>query len=307
MFTSAQNMALVRTELDALFYQKFQYAQFPGHATAETSDIFKPVQVSGAEYFEEVFKGASLAKITGESQVVGLSTPKIDYKKTITIKDFTDSVELTKNLFDDGKFNVYSEMIADLASKARRTRDINAFRVFRNAFTTELTADGQPFVSAAHPLIGGGTQSNLLTGPLNTVNWNLAVVSLMQQRDHAGVIMSQLPKLLLVPPALWETATQILDSELQADTANNNINVWRSAMGVMVMTSVDISAAAGGSDTAWFVLSENHSVKRYIRQGVETSMREWGQSNNRTYLYQYNFREEVSVIDHIGVAGSTGL
>jgi hypothetical protein len=67
-----------------------------------------------------------------------------------------------------------------------------------------------------------------------------------------------------------------------------------------------MSAAAGGSDTAWFLLARNHAIKRLIRQGIETFLRPWGYSNNRTYLYQANFREEAVAIDYVGTIGAKG-
>jgi hypothetical protein len=68
-----------------------------------------------------------------------------------------------------------------------------------------------------------------------------------------------------------------------------------------------LGAAAGGSDTAWYLLSDNHSVTRLVRQGIQTALRSWEYSNNRTYLYQANFREEVYSPDYIGCVGSTGV
>jgi hypothetical protein len=62
-----------------------------------------------------------------------------------------------------------------------------------------------------------------------------------------------------------------------------------------------------GSDTVWFVLdSKRHAVRRFVRQGIVTNLRDWGMSNNRTYYYQANFREEVFVPDYIGVVGALG-
>jgi len=136
---------------------------------------------------------------------------------------------------------------------------------------------------------------------------NNAIVNLAEQKNQAGVIKGQMPSVLLVPPKLIKTALEYTDSALAADSATNNLNVWRSAYGFTVVSNPYIGAAAGGSDTAWFLLARNHAVTRVVRQGVETFLRPWGYSNNRTYLYQANFREEVKVADYIGVVGSTGL
>lgn len=188
---------------------------------------------------------------------------------------------------------------------ARVTQDDNAFKLFRDAFATAVTADGG-YVCGSHTLIGGGTVTNYTTGALSTTTLNTAIVALRQQKNQAGVILGNVPNVLLVPSALFKKAVEITESALLADTANNNINVYRSAYGITVYTSPYLDAAAGGSDTAWFLLSKNHSVTRLIRQGIQTALRSWEYSNNRTYLYQANFRETVYCPDYVGIYGSTG-
>lgn len=202
---------------------------------------------------------------------------------------------------------VWSKTVADFAMVARVTQDDNAFALFRNAFTTSLTADGVALISASHTLIGGGTVSNLVSGALTPTTLNDGIVSLAQQKNQAGVILGNNPSVLLVPPALFKHATEITQSALIADSANNNLNVYRSAFGLTVYTSPYIGAASGGSDTAWFLLSRNHSVTRLIRQGIQTALRDWTYSNNRTYFYQANFREAVYAPDYVGIVGSTGV
>ena len=203
---------------------------------------------------------------------------------------------------------VWSKTVADLALKARRTQDDNAFAWFRGAFTTSLTADGAAFCGT-HTLIGGGTVVNFATGAgsaLSGTSINTAIVALTEQKDQAGVVLGNTPAIMLVPPALFKKAKEETDSALYADNANNAINVYRSAYGFVVYQSPYLGAAAGGSDTAWFLLARNHSVTRLIRQGIQTALRDWSMSNNRTYLYQYNFREEVYAPDYIGVYGNVG-
>lgn len=308
MFTEAQNFAIVQTELDTVFFQAFQYdASIPGIATANTGMIFKPLTIDRAAYIGEVNKGPGLFSIIGEVQTVPLSTPKVSNKYTILIKDFAEGIEVSKDLFDDNMHGVWAEEVRQLALMARVTQDQNAFKVFRGAFTTTLTADGVAFISASHPLIGGGTTSNLVTGALSTTTFNNAIVALRQQVNQAGVILGGSPSILLVPSKLFVLAKQITESALVSDSANNALNVFRSAYGINVYTSPYLDAVAGGSDTAWFLMTPQHSVSRVTRQGLETALRPWQFSNNRTYFYQANFREEVFVPDYAGSVGSTGL
>lgn len=309
MFSESQNFAIVQTELDSVFYQNFEYdTTIPGMATAMTAEIFKPMQTTHAAYIEEVYAGNPLFVNIGETQTVPTSTPKVANKLTTYVKDFALSVELSKNLFDDNMHGVWNRTVADMALKARRTQDDNAMAFFRGAFTTSLTADGVA-VCGAHTLIGGGTETNYSTGAgsaLSDTTINTGIVALAQQKDQRGVILGCTPAIMLVPPALFKQARQLTDSVLVSENANNAVNVYRSAYGFTVYQSPYLGAAAGGSDTAWFMLARNHSVTRLIRQGIQTSLRDWTMSNNRTYLYQANFREAVYAPDYVGIYGFVG-
>lgn len=308
MFTEAQNAAIVRTELDFVFFQEFQYdATEPGIATAGSGELFKPQYTTHAAEIYEVFKGVGLYSQTAETGTVPLDTPKVANKVFVNVLDWTKGVELSKDMFDDNMHGVWSRIVSDMATKARVTQDYNAFGLFRGAFTTTLTADGAALVSATHTLINGQTYSNLITNPsgtgLTSDSLYAMIVGLRQQVDQAGVLLGNVPSILLVPTKLFKKAIELTDSALIADSANNAINVYRSAYGFKVMTSPYLDLVAGGSDTAYFLLSSNHQVTRLIRQGIETSLRSWEYSNNRTYLYQANFRESYYVPDYIGVVG----
>lgn len=305
MFNEAQNAAIVRTELDFVFFQEFEYDSTtdPGIATARSAELFKPQHTTHAAEVYEVFKGVGLYTQTAETGNVALDTPKVANKVFVNVLDWTKGVELSKDMFDDNMHGVWSRIVSEMALKARVTQDYNAFGLFRGAFTTTLTADGAALI-ASHTLINGQTYSNLLSGTgLTSDTLFSAIVALRQQVDQSGVLLGNQPSILLVPTKLFKKAIELTDSALIADSANNAINVYRSAYGFKVMTSPYLDAVAGGSDTAWFLLSKNHSITRLIRQGIETSLRSWEYSNNRSYFYQANFREAYYVPDYIGVVG----
>ncbi len=308
MFTEAQNFAVVQTELDSVFYQRFDELEpYPSLATARTAELFKPIETDHAAYIEEVYKGSGFFPKIGETTSVPMSVPKVANKLTTLVTDFAQGINISKNLFDDNMHNVWAETVRDFADKARLTQDFNQFGLLRGAFTTTLTADGSPLISASHSLIGGGTASNLVTGALDSGTLFTAIKSLLEQKDQSGVIRGNTPALLVVPAALFKLAIELTDSALVADSGQNAINVYRSAMGITVLTSPYLGASAGGSDTAWFVLARNHGLRRLIRQGIQTALRSWEYSDNRSYLYQANFRESAYAVDWAGIVGSTGL
>lgn len=307
MFTEAQNFSIVQTELDKVFFQSFDYNEtFPGVAHATTAEIFKPQETTHAAWIQSINKGSGLFPAIGETATVPLSTPHVTNKQTTQILTFAQGIDISKQLFDDNMHGVWAEDVKDFAIKAKDTQDYTAFGLFRNGFTTALTADGVSIFNSAHPLIGGGTQSNYGTSALTPTSLNTALVNMLEQKDQSGVIRGSTPKVLLVPPALWKHAIEITDSALIADSANNNVNVYRSALGITVWTSHWLGAAAGGSDTAWFLLANRHGFTRLIRQGLETALTDWRYSNNLTYRYQANFRENYFCADYAGSYGSTG-
>ncbi len=307
MFTEAQNFSIVQTELDKVFFQAFDYTStFPGVARATTGEIFKPQETTHAAWIQSINKGSGLFPSIGETVTVPLSTPHVTNKQTTAIATFAQGINITKQLFDDNMHGVWAEDVRDFAEQALNTMDYNAFALFRNGFTTALTADGVTIFNSGHPLIGGGTQSNTGTTALTPTSLNTAIVNLMEQKNQAAVVMGSSPAVLLVPPALWKHAREITDSALIADSGNNNVNVYRSALGITVYTSHWLGTVAGGSDTAWFLLAKRHGFTRLIRQGVETRLTDWQYSQNLSYFYQANYREAYFCADYSGSYGSTG-
>ncbi len=312
MFNEAQNLAIVRTELDSVFFQEFNYEDSnPVMTTCKNAMIFRQETTDKAFDIEEIYRGVNLFPIISETQTVPTSTPKVANKITTSIKDFAESVELSKDLFDDNMHGVWARTVSDLALKARVSADANAFKIFRGGFTTTLTADGVALFGN-HALLNGAFYSNNLyditaaSTVLSSTSLNAAIVALAQQPDQQGVVLGQQPQVLLVPPSLIKLAIELSDSALAGDVSTNAINVYRSAYGYRVYSTPYIGAATGGSDTAWFLLARNTGIKRIVRQGIETFLRPWGYSNNRTYLYQANFREEVVAVDYIGTVGAKG-
>lgn len=319
MFTEAQNFSLVQTELDEVFRQNYESSLPPSYATAMTGEIFKVTDTTHAAYIGTIHKGPGLFSKIGEVQAVPSYVAKVANKWTVTISDFAEGIEVSKNLFDDDLHGEWQAQVAEFAIMARRTQDFNAFKLFRGGFTTQLTADGVSIFNTAHTLIGGGTQSNQvvtadITGAastaLTTTAFNVAMVRLANMKSQSNVPLQCVGDILLVPPALYVTARQIAASALVPENTNNAVNLFSMDYAVKVYQSVFLGTASPdglGSDTAWFLLdSSRHAIRRFVRQGVVTALRDWTMSNNRTYYYQANFREEVFCPDYVGSVGALG-
>ena len=197
-------------------------------------------------------------------------------------------------------------MVENFARRAVTTRDRNAFAVFRNGFTTQTTSDGVYVFSASHTNLNGDTVSNYGTSALSETSLYTAIQTLVEMKSQDGEIDGYIPRVLLVPPALFKLAKEITRAEYRSGTADNDPNIYSDDYGLEVATSRYLGAAAGGSDTAWFLLSDAHSIMRYVRQGIETALVDWIYQRNNNYIYKGEYREVVGAMTYEGAYGSLG-
>lgn len=318
MFTSSQNTALQQTEVDEVFRQNLTATVPPNIATAMTGEIFKVTETTHGAYIGIVHKGPGLFQKIGEVQSIPSYQAKVGNKYTISVADFAESIEISTNLFDDDLHGEWQAQVSEFAIMALNTQDYNAFKIFRGAFTTTLTADGSALVGN-HTTLSGIVVNNEVvtadvsgasTSALSTASFNVAMRRLAEIKGQSGVPLHCVGDTLIVAPTLYVTARQIAVSALVPENGNNAVNMFSADYSVKVYQSVWMGASVPdgtGSDTAWFLLdSKRHAIRRLVRQGLRTALRSWEMSNNRTYNYQAFFREEVFASDYIGCVGAKG-
>lgn len=307
-FNSTLNANVVKTALDDVWASTFNIATHPGYATAETGSVFSQDTADSSAVIMELFGGSGAWESTVEEQNLPEGTPRIANQKTFTVTKFAKSIRIPKEFFDDNKHGSYEKMVQNFAQRARTTRDKNAFAWFRNAFTTSDTADGADFISDTHTTISGHTVDNKGTAALSESSLNTGLIALAEQKAQDGEIDGHVASVLLVPVALFKTACEITKSEMRAGTANNDISYYSQIYpGLQVVTSPFLGAAAGGSDTAFFLLSSTHGVSRWVRESVNTNLVDYKISANDVYNYKGRFREVVGAMTYEGAWGSTGL
>ena len=288
-FNSSLNPDVVLTDLDGVFYPEFNIQEHPGYATANTASVFNQERATSSAVIMELFGGVGAWEATAEEANLPQGDPRISEKKTFTVTKF-------------------AKMVKSFAQRARSTRDKNAFAMFRNGFTTELTADGVAWFSDSHTNKVGMTVDNKSTGALTDSVLNTLFVQLAEQVGQDGEIDGHVANVLLVPIAAFKNACEITKSTLKSGTANNDMNYYSELYpGLMIYTSPYLGAAAGGSDTACFLLSRNHSGNRYVRDDISTNLVDYSFSDNDVYKYKGRFREVVGAMSYNGAVATTGL
>ena len=306
MFNSSLAPDVVKTAIDMVFDGTFSVESIPGYATV-TSKAFMQSSTDRAAVIVDQFMGAGYFEERAEMQDVPQGTARVGNQKTFSVTNFSKSIDISKNLMDDDQHDTIAKLIKSFGRNARLTKEKNAYKQFNLGFTTVLTNDGIALFSASHVTLDGTTVSNLLTGALSPSNLDSAVQSLINQVTQDGVLGGHMPTVLLVPPALFKLALEITKSERASGTANNDLNYYSSVYpGMQVLMNPFLGANFGGSDTAYFLLSADHSMYRWVRQDLETSLIDWRTQRNNNYIYKAEYREVVGPISFEGIVASNG-
>lgn len=304
---SSTSASVVKTALDKVFYQNFNGEMHPGYVSAESSSVFNQDTIDRAAVITEVYKGTGLWGLKAENADVPQATAKVGNQQTFSVTEYAQSVDISKNFFDDNMHGVYENMVKDMAVTGNVTKNQNAFAIYRGAFTTTLTNDGIALIEDLHVNQAGQTIDNeLAAAAFSESTLNDGITGLVVQKAQDGTVRGSMPKTLLVPPKLFKLATEVTESTLRSGTANNDMNVYSTKYGINVATTPYFSLAAGGSDTAWILLGNNHSVTRWVRQGINTDLVPYQYQRNNAYIYKGSFRETSGAMDYVGVIGSLG-
>lgn len=288
--TQFQNVFLKK--IDRVFFEAYdeEKEQWSEYLNDKTS----------SQYAEVVQRYAGTANWQQKNELVNPEEQSFKLADLIVTEHqpWAIKVEMSRELYDDFKFNEVENMTRDAGHGARNTVEENCASVLDNAFTTDIY-DGEPLCSASHPNRGanGGTQSNLATGVLNDTNLKAGIVLFRNQKDEAGKRISQRPSKLIVNQSQQFTAATVLQSALQSGTANNDANTLPS------LKIVDLLFTA--STTAWFLQAQRHQMQHYWRVPVEFRRRPY-MTDNGAWVWDGYFRDSTVVEDWRGFVGSTG-
>jgi hypothetical protein len=185
------------------------------------------------------------------------------------------------------------------------TKQTKAAAILNNGFSSSyLGGDGQPLFSASHPLVSGGTNSNIPPTPadLNETSLEAAVIQIAAWTDERGLLIAAKPRKLVVPPSLMFVSTRLLETELRVSTADNDINALKSNGSIPEGYTVNHYL----TDTdAWFLTTDvPNGLKHFIRAPMTQSMD--GDFDTGNVRYKSRERYSFGWSDPLGMFASAG-
>lgn len=195
----------------------------------------------------------------GEKAVKSLAA----FKYEIFNKDYEATVAVKRNDIEDDNLGIYGPVAQDAGFSAKQWPDELVIALVNNGFAA-LCYDGQYFFDADHPVGDpAASVSNKGTAKLKfdtlanaQASYGAARTAVRKMKDDEGRPLNLVPNVLLVPPALEDTANALMTNDRLED---GKPNPYKGTATVVVDARLS-------SDTAWFLLVTSRPVKPFLFQ-----------------------------------------
>ena len=286
--------------LNALF--GLEYARYG----EEHKQIFETE--SSERSFEEETKlsGFSAAPVKNEGSAIAYDNAQEVFTARYNHETIALGFSLTEEAIEDNLYDSLSARYTKALARAMAyTKQTKAAAILNNGFDTDYPGgDGQPLFSASHPLVSGGTNSNIPSTPadLNETSLEAAVIQIAAWTDERGLLIAAKPRKLVVPPSLMFVATRLLETELRVSTADNDINAIKSNGSIPEGYTVNHFL----TDTdAWFLTTDvPNGLKHFVRTPMAQNMD--GDFDTGNVRYKARERYSFGWSDPLGMYGSEG-
>ena len=286
--------------LNALF--GLQYATYD----QEHKEIYE-TETSERSFEEETkLSGFSAAPVKNEGSAISYDNAQEAWTARYNHETIALGFSLTEEAIEDNLYDSLSARYTKALARAMAyTKQVKAAAVLNNGFSAAYTGgDGVALFSSAHPLISGGTNSNIPSTPadLNETSLEAAVIQISLWTDERGLLIAAKPKKLVVPTSLQFVATRLLETELRVGTADNDINAIKNNGSISEGYCVNHFL----TDTnAWFLTTDvPNGMKHFVRSPLANSMD--GDFDTGNVRYKSRERYSFGWSDPLGMFGSAG-
>ena len=286
--------------LNALF--GLEYARYG----EEHKEIYE-TETSERSFEEETkLSGFSAAPVKNEGSAIAYDNAQEVFTARYNHETIALGFSLTEEAIEDNLYDSLSSRYTKALARAMAyTKQTKAAATLNNGFDTDYPGgDGQPLFSASHPLVSGGTNSNIPTtaADLNETSLEAAVIQIAAWTDERGLLIAAKPKKLIIPPSLMFVATRLLETELRVSTADNDINAIKSNGSIPEGYTVNHFL----TDTdAWFLTTDvPNGMKHFVRTPMSQNMD--GDFDTGNVRYKARERYSFGWSDPLGMYGSEG-
>ena len=286
--------------LNALF--GMEYARYD----SEHEEIYETESSDRAFEEEVMIVGFGNAQTKQEGAGVSFDSATEGYTSRYSHETVALAFALTEEAVEDNLYDrLGSRYTKALARSMANTKQVKAAATLNNAFDSSFTGgDGQPLVSNAHPLGGGGTSSNRPStyADLNETSLEDALINVSTLVDDRNLTIALQAHKLIIPPALQFVADRLLQSNGRPGSSDNDVNAVKN-MG-MIPQGYVVNHYLTDTD-AWFLKTDApNGLKHFTRAPIRTAME--GDFDTGNVRYKARERYSFGWSDWRGIFGSPG-
>jgi len=199
-----------------------------GEVNEEHKSLYE-VESSDRAFEEEVlFTGFGGAPVKNEGAAVVYDDAAESYTARYTAETVALAFAVTEEAMEDNLYDTFAKLRArGLARSMANTKQQKAADLYNNGFATNQ-GDGVPMFSAAHPVTGTGTVTNLTTAAaIAEATIEAAIIQIQKITDDRGILVGAAAESLHIPTDLLFTADVLLNTPGVTASADNDINAVR--------------------------------------------------------------------------------
>ncbi len=286
--------------LNALF--GLEYARYG----EEHKEIYE-TETSERSFEEETkLSGFSAAPVKNEGAAIAYDNAQEAWTARYNHETIALGFSLTEEAIEDNLYDSLSARYTKALARAMSyTKQVKAAAVLNNGFNAAFAGgDGQPLFSSAHPLVSGGTNSNVpsVAADLNETSLENAVIQIAAWTDERGLLIAAKPLKLIIPSALQFVATRLLETKLRVGTADNDINAIENNGSIPEGYTINHFLT---DSNAWFLKTDvPNGMKHFVRTPMSTNME--GDFDSGNVRYKARERYSFGFSDPLGMYGSAG-
>lgn len=301
------------TAIDAVAYEEYSRERQPGYLRATDEFFFHPVEGAGIGYIWDEDENVGEFQETAEQEEILDTDSRIANQKTVRSVKWTKQLPISDEAFRADQVGKRNRIGQQCGDRARTTDDHKSIeKTYADAFNGSIhtTPDGQPLASNSHVAVSGVTIDNLETGSLTPDNLWTDVTSLANQKGQDGDAGSHVFEGLVLPFTLYKTGKEVMNSDLIANSAENNLNIFDTDYGtVRIGASIFLGSAYNSNsnaNTSYHCISRNHMIARKEFYGLTTTLIKPEYTDNDVYLYRAKFHNVSFPESWTGVVSSNG-
>lgn len=285
----------------------------PEYVSASNTTFFKQDTTDKLAFIWDEDSNVGGFEETAEQQDFNNSDSFIGNQTTKNSQKYTKQVPISDEAFRADQVGKRAKIGQQVGDRARQTQDRKTIlNTYGDAFAGSIntTPDGQALASNSHTTLKGFTVDNLETGNFTPDNAWTVVNSLANQKGQDGDAGSHVFEACLVPFLLYKTAKEVLNSDLIANSAENNLNIFDTDYGqVQIGASIFLGStynSNSNANTSYHFMGSAHQITRKVFYDLTTTMITPEMTANDSYALRAKYHEMAFNGTWTAYVGSSG-